>query len=82
MQNAIHSPIRVTETTAPMPLGYIEIEIRSVYGEAKAYPVCERAHRFTRIAGTKTLTGPTLREIERMGFEISSRANADWRGVR
>lgn len=59
----------------------VTIEVRSVYGAPKAYPACDRACAFARIAGTTTLTGATLREIAGMGFEIISRANADWRGV-
>lgn len=48
----------------------IQIEIRSVYGEDKAYPVCDKSKAFAAIAGTKTLTRSTLIETMRIGFSI------------
>lgn len=76
MTSALAHP---ADRTSTMFLGSIEIEVRSIYGVTKAYPVCDRAKLFADLAGTKTLTGAALRTIERMGFEIVSRANADWR---
>jgi hypothetical protein len=48
----------------------IEIRIRNVYGENKAYPVCEAAQNFAAIAGSKTLTFGTLQLISRLGYQI------------
>jgi hypothetical protein len=48
----------------------LRIEIRSVYGEQKAYPVCEQAKAFAAIAGTRTLTRATLLQIMRIGFSL------------
>jgi len=48
----------------------IRIEIRNVYGELKAYPLCEKASLFAAIAGTKTLTRSTLMQILAIGFSI------------
>ncbi len=48
----------------------IQIEIRSVYGEDKAYPVCAGAKAFAAIANTKTLTRSTLVEVMKIGFSI------------
>jgi hypothetical protein len=48
----------------------IQIEVRSVYGEEKAYPLCEDAVRFARIAGTVTLTRKTLRLVAELGYRI------------
>lgn len=61
------------------PANVITVEVRNVYGTLKCYPVCERARSFAKIAGTSILTRSVLREIERMGFEIVSLANADYR---
>lgn len=46
------------------------LEVRSVYGEWKIYPFGPVAEGFARIAGTKTLTGGALREIERLGYRL------------
>ena len=52
-------------------LGYeITVRIKNVYGEEKIYPVCEKAKAFARIAGTKTLTRATIKEISDLGFHI------------
>ena len=49
----------------------ITIHIRNVYGEDKAYPVCEKAKLFTDIAGTKTLRPCDLNYIQALGYKIS-----------
>jgi len=49
----------------------ITIHIRNVYGEDKAYPVCEKAKLFTDIAGTKTLRPADLNYIQALGYKIS-----------
>ena len=48
----------------------IKITVKSVYGNETIYPACERAQLFAEIAGTKTLTEPTLRRIKALGYEI------------
>jgi hypothetical protein len=48
----------------------IIIQIKSVYGEAKAYPVDTAAKHFASIAGTKTLTKHTLANVLGLGFQI------------
>ena len=48
----------------------IQIQIREVYGVAKAYPVCSNAKLFATIAGTTTLTNQVLAKIARMGYEV------------
>jgi hypothetical protein len=57
----------------------ITVEVRSVYGQTKVYPICEQAKLFARIAGTTTLTGETLGYITLLGYDIVSTADADWR---
>jgi len=48
----------------------ITINIREVYGVAKAYPVCDKAKLFARIAGTTTLTSQTLALVAKLGYEV------------
>jgi len=49
----------------------ITIHIKNVYGEDKAYPVCEKAKLFTDIAGTKTLRPCDLNYIQALGYKIT-----------
>lgn len=48
----------------------IVISRKEVYGEVKYYPVCDVAKLFAAIAGTKTLTKPTLFKIKDLGYEV------------
>ncbi len=48
----------------------IVVNIKSVYGVEKIYPVCEHARIFASIAGTKTLTVETIDSVKGLGFEI------------
>jgi len=61
------------------PLNSITVAVRSVYGQLKVYPVCQKATKFANIAGTKTLSRSVLNTIGDLGYEIVSQANADWR---
>lgn len=53
------------------------IEIRSVYGWNKAYPISQSAITLARIAGTKTLTRQTLIQVENLGYDIVDDTGAD-----
>jgi hypothetical protein len=48
----------------------ILINLREVYGEVKAYPVCDTAKLFAQLAGTKTLTTQSLKLIAQLGYEV------------
>jgi hypothetical protein len=48
----------------------ITIRIRDVYGKPTAYPVCEKAKLFARLAGTATLTHDTRQIILALGYNI------------
>jgi hypothetical protein len=48
----------------------ITIRCDKNYGIETFYPACERAKLFARIAGTKTLTRATLRDVDLLGYEI------------
>lgn len=48
----------------------IEVEVKSVYGTDKIYPVNLAAQALARIAGTKTLSVSTLKEACLLGLEV------------
>ncbi len=48
----------------------IQITIKSVYGETKAYPANDQARRLAGMVGTKTLTPSILEQARTMGFRI------------
>jgi hypothetical protein len=48
----------------------ITVKFKDVYGNRLVYPVCDTAKHFAAIAGTKTLSSPTLAHIKAIGFEI------------
>jgi hypothetical protein len=48
----------------------IQIQIRNVYGEDKAYPINHEAQCIARIAGTKTMTRSTLMNVLAMGCTV------------
>lgn len=52
----------------------ITIQLRSVYGRTKAYPVCDHAKAFASIAGTSVLTINTLRNIDALGYRFTNQA--------
>jgi hypothetical protein len=48
----------------------IQIEIKRVYGNVVAYPICDKAKLFASIAGTSTLTAATLKRIQSLGYSF------------
>ena len=50
----------------------IEVVIEPQYGRWVYYPMCNDAKAFAAIAGTKTLTEPTLVQIKKLGYEIKA----------
>lgn len=52
----------------------ILVNIVPSYGKWVYYPMCDGAKAFAAIAGTKTLTEPTLAQIKRLGYEIKASA--------
>ena len=48
----------------------IQVQVKSVYGVEKVYPVCKAAQLFAQIAKSKTLTKDTLVDIFLLGYEI------------
>ena len=54
-------------------MNQITVTVRRVYGNPVIYPACDQARQFARIAGTKTLTLDTLRQIRALGYTIAER---------
>ena len=48
----------------------ITVRIDKNYGVETVYPACQIAELFARIAGTKTLTRNTLRDVRELGYAI------------
>ena len=48
----------------------IIIRLKDVYGRQTAYPVCDKAKLFSRMAGTTSLTHNMLCLIEQLGYLI------------
>jgi hypothetical protein len=48
----------------------IQIEIKRVYGNVVAYPLCAQAKIFASIAGTSTLTSANLKRIQALGYSF------------
>jgi hypothetical protein len=46
----------------------LKLQIKTVYGIVKAYPLCEQSRLLAKIAGTKTLTAENLKHIQNLGF--------------
>jgi len=49
----------------------IVVRVKDVYGRPMIYPVCEAAHRFASIAGTKTLSESVLASVRAIGFRVT-----------
>lgn len=46
------------------------VSIKDVYGKRTIYPENESAQLFARIAGTKTLTQPTIDNMKKLGYDV------------
>ena len=50
----------------------ITVRVDRNYGVKTVYPVSREAQLFARIAGTKTLTRHTLRDVRELGYRIET----------
>ena len=48
----------------------ITVEVKTVYGMDRIYPMCEKAKIFTRLAGTKTLSTYDISKIKELGYTV------------
>jgi hypothetical protein len=53
----------------------ITVEIKSVFGNEKIYPVSVEAHTFAKLIGQKTLTERDITIIKELGYEVQVRAS-------
>jgi hypothetical protein len=61
------SPV-TTHRTKPMKM--ITVEIKSVFGNEKIYPVSVEAHTFARLIKQKTFTEHDIAIIKDLGYEV------------
>lgn len=54
----------------------ITVQIRSVYGTMKIYPICERAKIFASLLQQTTLTHNDIAKIKALGFAIEQQSVA------
>ena len=54
----------------------ITVKHRSIYGIDTFYPACPAAKLFAQIAGTKTLTRNTMRDVQALGYDIELQTEA------
>lgn len=48
----------------------ITVEVKSVYGQKKIYPVCDKAQIFADMLRQKTFSHSDLIKIEKLGYVI------------
>lgn len=54
----------------------VQVQVRSVYGNALIYPVNQAAQLIANIAGTRTLSRANLAAAQQLGFQIQEEAPA------
>jgi hypothetical protein len=50
----------------------IKVEPRSVYGETRIYPKCEKSQIFADMLGQATLTPRNIQAIIKLGYTVSA----------
>ena len=50
----------------------IKVEPRSVYGETRIYPKCDKAKIFAEMLGQATLTPRNIQAIIKLGYTVSA----------
>ena len=53
----------------------IKVEFKTIYGNDKIYPVCEKADVFCKLIGQKTLTERDIKIIKELGYEVQVQAS-------
>jgi hypothetical protein len=48
----------------------ITVTIKSVYGQDRIYPVCDKAKALTKLTGNKTLSKADIETIKSIGFSV------------
>jgi hypothetical protein len=53
----------------------ITVEIKSVFGNVKIYPVSVEAHTFAKLIRQKTFTEHDIAVIKELGYEVQVQSN-------
>jgi len=53
----------------------ITVQIKTVYGVDKVYPVCEKAKLLAKLAESVTLTERAIEHIKALGYTINVQSN-------
>ena len=48
----------------------LEVQVRTVYGTDRIYPINEQARKVAELVGRKTLTKDDLAKLKDLGFQI------------
>lgn len=48
------------------------VDVKSVYGNERIYPICENAKIFAQMLGQETLTRRDLNYMEKLGYKIQT----------
>lgn len=48
----------------------IEVQLKQQYGQEVVVPICIAAKLFAQVAGTKTLTRPTIELVKQLGYRV------------
>lgn len=48
----------------------IKVEIKTIYGNQKIYPACDKAEGFCKLINQKTLTERDIKLIKELGYEV------------
>ncbi len=49
----------------------ITVQIKTVYGVDKIYPMCETSRIFAQMTGCKTLTDQAMQYIKQLGYGVN-----------
>lgn len=49
----------------------ITVQIKTVYGLDKIYPICEKAKLFAELSNCRTLTDAAIKHIKKLGYGIN-----------
>ena len=61
---------QLLEPDTSEPIGCVQLLVKDQYGQQVFHPANRTAEVFARIAGTKTITAPTLKLIMELGYLV------------
>ena len=48
----------------------IQVQLKTIYGVQKIYPICDKAQTFAKMLGQTTLTQSDIAYIKQLGFTV------------